>query len=190
MKLKTILIGIAILFVASAFVTANILIKENRNLKTEIQRTQNNNFQLMQEGLKYSSLLVKEREVTGKLRKERDEIAEKLKIKPKFIDKIVYVTTTETDTVIKEVPVTVVSKDFWHVSDTGKCFTWDADIKLLNDILHVNRTGYANTDSVSMTYYRKRLNKFLWFSVGKRVNYVQVDSKCGDSKVQEFTFQR
>lgn len=188
MKLKTILIGAVILFVISAVVTANILLKQNKKLKAENERVQNNNFQLMQEKLEYSNLLIKEKEVTGDLRLKVDKLAKDLRVKPKFINKIVYVTVTDIDTILKEVPVFVVSKDFWHITDTGKCFTYDADIKLLNDLISVKRTGFIYTDSTTTVYYRKRPNKFLWFPVGKRVNYVQVSSKCGQGKVSEFNF--
>ena len=187
-NIKLILIGIAIFFVAITFVTANILYKNNQKLKKENERLENNNYALFSDNNANYVLWLKEKELTNKLTKDRDSIAKALKVKPKQIEKIVYISTTEKDTVVKEVPVQVIGKNQWSVSDTGKCFIWSGNVTLSDTILNVKRTSFSYQNDLTDVYYKKRPHKFLFIKYGKWKYEVSLTSKCGEPVRKEINF--
>ena len=187
-NLKLIIIIIAILTVASAFVTANLLLKKNKELKSENARLQTNNFNLFNSNNKNLVLYLKEHEISSKLHAERDSLSKALKVKPKFINKIVYETITEKDTVVRNVYVFQTAYNSWNISDTGKCFTWSGTATLIKDSLHVQRSGFSYDNKITEVYYRKRPKSFLGIKYGKRQNFVQKDADCGTVSTKEFNF--
>lgn len=90
--------------------------------RTEIERLKDNQQQLIDDATHSFDLLIKEKELTGKLLRERDSLASALKIKPKqvikYIDRIV--TEKITDTV--EVESTILQNMTWHLADGDKCW--------------------------------------------------------------------
>lgn len=187
-KIKLYLIIAGIVIIASAFVTANILIKENRKLKAEVQRVQLNNLQLMSEGLQQTNLYLKEKEVTGRLKIERDSLAKSLKIKPKFIDRIVTQTISIHDTIIKEVPIQLIGTNHWIIADTGKCYIWKGEVFLEDNLLRVHKTGFDYSNKTKDIYWRKRPFNLWFIHLGKPIHYHQISSECGKVSVKTFDF--
>jgi hypothetical protein len=153
----------------------------------DIERLKSNVFQLMAEKRTETTLYLKQKEVSGKLSKERDSLAKALKIRPKEIQKIVYIDNTIIDTVKIPVPVQL-KQDFWTLSDKSKCILWEAEVYLEDRDLKVWRTNLEYSNRITETFYRKRPSKFLFFRYGKYVNYQQVDAECGGVQIKEFNF--
>jgi len=187
-NIKLYAIAVVVLFLISAVVTANVLLKRNKELKLENKRLISNNFYLFGSNHKNLTLYLKEKELTYKLRNEKDSIAKALKVKPKYIDKIIYQTITEKDTVVREVPVYVLEKNKWAISDTGKCFTWAGIVSLSDNFLSVKRTNFSYQNKTTSVYYRKRTKQIFFIKYGKRTNFVQRTSECGESFTEEFNF--
>ena len=179
-------------FVAVIIVT---LLVENRiqsgkidRQKVEIGRLNDNNLQLMADNRQQTTMYLKEKEVTGRIKVERDSLAKSLKIAPKQITKIVEVKTVVHDTIRKEVPVQAIGKDSWKISDKGECWSWSGVASLKNDSLHVQRQNFEYDNTTTPVYYRVRPHKFLFIKYGKWVNKVSVTSKCGSPSITEFNF--
>src|SRR5512135_447495 len=96
-KFKLILIGFSVVLLFGLVATVNIQIKLLKKRNADICRLTENYNQLMRDDLKTTTLFVKEKELTRKLKAERDSLAKALRIRPKDIEKIVYVTTTIRD---------------------------------------------------------------------------------------------
>ena len=184
-KLKLFAIIFVASFLAIAVVTVNIQINKIRAYKAEIERIQTNNMYLMSDNMKQSKLVLKQQEISGFLKFQVDSLAEALKVKPKFIDRIVYQTITEKDTVVKEVPVHVLKKDTWLIADTGKCFVWKGIATLTDTVLSVKRNDFAYQNKITFVAYRKRPGNCIF---KKRINFAEISSECGNVTTQEFQF--
>ena len=182
-------IYITVAVIVTALLVSN-MIQEGKiqRLKTENSRISNNNLQLMSDNRTQITLYLTEKEVTGKLKTERDSLANRLKIAPKQITKIVEVKTVVHDTIRKEVPVQAIGKDSWKISDKGECWSWSGVASLKNDSLHVQRQNFEYDNTTTPVYYRVRPHKFLFIKYGKWVNKVSVTSKCGRPEIHEFNF--
>jgi len=187
-KVKTGLIIFAVLFLAGAVVTVNIQTKKIKRLKSENTRLDNNNYQLMSDNRKQTNLVLKEKEVTGKLKKERDSLAKSLQIKPKQIEKIITIQNIVHDTVKISVPVEIVSKGVWNISDSDKCFQWHAKAVLKGDSLNINRTLFFYNNKTIEVFWQKRPFNFLFIHLGKPKNYQQISSECGEVIIKSFQF--
>ncbi len=188
-KVKAIIVGIIILFVFSLMLSVYFLTESNRKKDIEIARMAFNNFQLMQDNQDQTVLYLKQKEVSGQLKAERDSIAEALKIKPKTIEKIVYRTITEKDTLVQNVFVDY-RKTHWMIQDTGKCFVWQAMAFLSDTTLKVTRTEFTYQNKITETYYRKKPKKFLFIRYGKWENFVQITPECGQVTIKTFNFEK
>jgi len=172
-----------------------ILLAENRiqsnkiaKQKADIERIEANNFQLMSDNKQQTTLYLTQKEITGKLRLKTDSLAKALKIKPKQIEKIVEVTNTIHDTVIMPVPVTIIGKDKWKITDRGDCFKWSADAFKIGDSLKINRTSFEYNNKTTEVFYRERPFRFLFIKYGKWVYKEKIDAQCGNSTEIVFNF--
>jgi plasmid maintenance system antidote protein VapI len=190
MKIKTILIGVAILLVMIFFATVKIQANKIKKLKEERARLELNYLNAVQDAENNSLFLLKEKELTKRQKEVNDSLAKALKVKPKFIDKIVYETVTVTDTVSLLVPVQYMSKDFWLVTDTGKCFVWKAEARLTDDSLSVKRTDFTYHNLTTEVFYRRRPFNFWFIHLGKAVNIQQKSMECGEYTTKTFEFVR
>jgi hypothetical protein len=159
-------------------------------LKVDNARIEANNLQLMSDARQQSTLYLKEKEVTGQLKRDRDSLAKALKIKPKQIEKIVTVTNTIIDTVKISVPVTIEGVDKWKIRDKGDCFKWQGNAFKQGDSLRVERTAFEYSNKTTETFYRERPHKFLFLRFGKWVYKEKIDSQCGSSTEKVFNFIR
>lgn len=179
-KLKAIAIFIiAIIFVAMG-VSIQILSKNLKQERADKERLWSNNMELSSANWQYQKLVYTRDEFIKIQDAKLKQALDSLKIKPKSIEKIVYRTITEKDTVVKEVPVYLLTKDKWFVSDTGKCFTWSGVVTVLSDdSINVKRTGFYYQNETTDYFYQERKHKFLGIRFGKKqVKQVTVP-KCG-----------
>lgn len=189
MKIKTILIGSAIVFVIILFATISIQIEKIKKQKAEIIRLGENNYQLLADRNNNMTLYLKEKEVTGRLKHERDSMAEALKIKPKTINRIVYIDNYIHDTVKISVPVERLGKNEWMLRDSTKCLKYASKLILKGDSLTAQRQLFEYTNRTTEIYYRKA--RHIWFiRIGKWTNFVQIDSDCGTIQKKTFDFIR
>lgn len=187
MKLKTVII--AIILASILFGAFKAMADKIKKQKAEITRIEANNIQLLQENIQYANYILRDNEVIGKLRHEKDSIAEALRIKPKQIEKIKYETITVHDSIDRPVPVYIAGKNFWQISDTiNKCTVYKADIFLTDDSLTVKRTDFFNQNKVTNVHFRQRPHRFLFIRWGKWVNLQQTSSECGEIKTVQFEF--
>lgn len=189
-RLKIIIIGAIALILLAVGLTIQIQHKAIVRLKTEQLRLAGNNNQLLAENLQIMTLRIKEKEVTGKLRIERDSLAASLKIKPKQIEKIITIDNSTHDTVRIEIPVTVLSKNHWSIADTGKCYIWQGEVFYINDSLNVYKTAFIYINKTTQTFYKKRPHKLLFIRYGKWQYLQKINAKCGEVTYKAFVFER
>jgi hypothetical protein len=190
MKLKIILIIAAVLFVVYAIVGYNIRGRTIKYQESEIARLELNNYQLMSDARQQTNLYFREKEVTGKLKRERDSLAGVLKIKPKQITKIIYIDNKIIDTVRLMVPVERLSKTEWMLRDSTKCLLYVAKLILEGDSLKSERQLFESDNRITQLFWRERSKKFLFIHFGKWKNYQKIEDNCGDPKIQTFSFIR
>ena len=180
-KVKQYLIIAGVLIVLSLAVTNYFNHKKYLSEKADRIRLENNQAQLLAEKLAQITLNLKQKEFISSLSSENDSLLKALKIKPKTVVKFVERKTVIRDTVVKEVPVTVTGKDYWHISDKGKCWKWEADAYLWNDSLKIDRTLFDYHNLTTDVFFKKRVFK-LWFIElysGKKI-IQKTSSECGD----------
>lgn len=187
-NLKFYLVASGILFVVGLGVTVTVQQKLIAKHKKEIGRLSDNNNNLMQEGSIAISLLLKEKEVTGRLKRERDSIAHSFNTRPKNIIKLTY-TTIKLSLGNQSLIVKPKSKNNWTITDTTNCYVWKGAAILKGDSLQVERLFFRYDAQINSTYYKKRPHKFLGIPVGRFVFTEITSSKCGTSqtKIIEFT---
>lgn len=188
MKIKTIGILILAAFFVAAVVTANIQAKRIKALKSDNARLDNNNYQLMAENRTQTNLFLMQKEVMGKLKAERDSLSKALKIRPKQIEKIIYIDNSTHDTIKINVPVVISGLDKWKITDGNECFKWAANALKQGDSLKVERTLFEYDNRITQTFYRERPHKFLFIKYGKWINKQRIEATCGDTKIQTFNF--
>lgn len=156
----------------------------------EILRLQKNQEQLIAENQHQTNLILTQKEVTGKVKRERDSLAKALKIRPKQIIK--YVDRIVKDTHIDTVSVMVTPYDgvSWKLTDADECMIWEGDAKLDGLNLGVERTKFEYTNKIVETYYwtQKRL---LWLiPLEKKQYYQDVKQTCGESYINSVEIKR
>ena len=189
-KLKTYLIIGAVLFLIAAVITVNIQSKIIKKRNSEIVRLESNNYQLMSDARQQTNLYFREKEITGKLKRERDSLAGVLKIKPKQITKIIYIDNKIIDTVRLMVPVERLSKTEWMLRDSTKCLLYVAKLILEGDSLKSERQLFESDNRITQLFWRERSKKFLFIHFGKWKNYQKIENNCGDPKIQTFYFSK
>lgn len=187
-KIKWYLIGALILFFFILVTTVKIQHNKIIRIRIENKRLSTNQDQLLAENLQIKNLNLKKDEVTGRLKRERDSLAAALKIKPKQIDKIIYIDNSTHDTVKVPVLVEIMAKGEWLLRDSSRCFKYASKLVLEGDSLIGERQLFEYNNRTIQTFYKKRPHK-CWFIQYGRWQYLQkIDSECGDVKFQSFTF--
>jgi len=185
---KYLIPGSIIVFFGMA-ITIDLLVSRNRKLLVEQERLEQNNKALLTESQnQVTTLNLKFNEVYFKLKTERDSIAKSLQIKPKQVEKIIYIDNSTHDTVKVPVPVQILSKKEWMIRDSTRCLRWQGKAILQGDSLSVERQLLEWNDRTTQVFYRVRPHKFLFIKYGKWVNYQKISSECSNVKVQNFVF--
>jgi hypothetical protein len=178
------------LFLIGAVVKINVQKKKIEKRDAEIDRITRNNYELMNDRDNQMELVLKEKEVSGKIKIERDSLAVLYAIKPKFITKIVTIDNSTHDTILVPVPAINTGLNTWDITDSGNCFKWAGNALKIGDSLKVERTLFEYNNKTTQTFYKKRPYKFLFIKYGKW-DYVQkIDSECGENKIQDITFTK
>lgn len=180
-KVKTYLTLAGVLIVLSLAVTNYLNTQRYLKEKAERIRQENNVAELLKKDKANIALNLTQSEYISSLSSENESLLKQLQIKPKTVVKFVEREVIVKDTVVKEVPVKVTGKDYWHISDSDKCWRWEADAYLWNDSLKIDRTLFDYRNKTSDVFYKKRVFK-LWFIEiysGKKI-IQQTSSECGE----------
>ena len=178
-KLKAITIfAVAIIFVAMG-VSIQILSKNLKQERADKKRLWHNNMELSSSNWQYQKLIYTRDEFIKVQDAKLKQALDSLKIKPKSVEKIVYRTITEKDTVVREIPVLQIANKQWQFVDTGACYIYKGVISYIDDSIHVKKTDFSYDNGTQQFFYGQRPHKFLFFKWGKReVNQITVP-KCG-----------
>ena len=181
MKTKLYLIaGIIILFVVIGFMFNRI-----EKLKAEKETQLSNVSQLLLEKAKHTSLILSYKQAQGITSLKIDSLSNALEIKPRTIEKTVEKIVTLHDTIEKEVPVYILGKDRWLISDQDNCWIWKGIAILNNDSLKISRTSFDYTNKTTDIYFWERTKKLWFLQYGKKKTYVKTSSDCGESFTRE-----
>jgi hypothetical protein len=184
LKYKAYFIGFVILCFVSLVVQNRLQRKSIDRQNERIGRLTSNIDQLLQENVNQTSLILTQKEVTGKVKRERDSLAKALQITPKQVVKYVDRVIIQRDTVVKEIPVIVTGDHKWSFIDNGDCYVYKADVFYTNDTIHVKKTGFSYTNKIVDVFYWKR--RFWIFS--KKKYFQETSQSCGSSSTKSVTF--
>lgn len=180
-KVKTYLILAGVLIILSLAVTNYLNTQRYLKEKAERIRQENNVAELLKKDKANIALNLTQSEYISSLSSENESLLKQLQIKPKTVVKFVEREVIIKDTVVKEVPVYKTAYNQWHISDSDKCWRWEADAYLWNDSLKIDRTLFDYRNKTSDVFYKKRVFK-LWFIEiysGKKI-IQQTSSECGE----------
>ena len=156
--------------------------KRYNEMKSNADRLFQNNLQLTSNNRELQSLNYTKAEFLKIANDSIKVLLKKMSVPIKVVTKIVEKTVTVNDTVIKEVPVYLVAKNEWKISDRDKCWTWQGIAKLTDDSLSVKRTAFTYQNKTTDVYHRKMKGKFLFFRIYSRKEIeMNSVSECGDS---------
>jgi hypothetical protein len=184
------LLGAVILFLIAAVVTVNLQAKKIKRIEADNFRLEGNQFALMSDARQQTNLYLNEKEVTGRMKKERDSLAKSLNIKPRQLQKIIYIDNSTHDTVKVPVPVTITGKNEWLLQDSGQCFKYASKLILKGDSLKGERQLFEYNNQTTQVFYKQRPHKFLFFRFGKWVYKSKIESECGETIIKTFNFTK
>jgi len=157
--------------------------------RTEIERLKDNQVQLLAARAQDQTLILTQRELTGKVLAERDSLAKALQIRPKevirYVDRVIIETIRDT----VEVESTFLQNMTWHLTDGDKCWRWEADAKLNDLDLDVNRTLFDYRNKSTEVYWWQR-RRFLGLRIGRKDYYQRVLPECGDISTRSIEIRK
>ena len=187
MKIKTVIIALVVIFITGLLFKVRIQSGRIDRLETDNTRMDSNIRNLLYENIQITNLVLSQREVTGKVKRERDSLALIVKVKPKQITKIVTITNTVHDTIPVPVPSIITGVDKWFITDSGNCWKWAANAFKQGDSLKVERTLFEYNNKTTQTFYKKAPH--IWFiRIGKWRYLQRISSNCGEPKLQSIEF--
>lgn len=154
--------------------------KQIERRDAEINRLVRNQHELMAASEQQTTLILKQKELSGKYLSERDSLAKLLKIRPKevmkYIDRVIVEKVTDT----VEVESSIINDMQWKLYDGGQCWAWKADAELNDLDLIVNRTNFLYKNKIVDVFWWERQGKFLWWKVGRKQYFHKVIPECGE----------
>jgi len=187
-NLKLILIIVAILMVASAFVTANVLLKKNKVLKAEILRVQTNNFQLMSENRDNVNLTLSFKEFKQSMSTKIDSILKVAEINSKAVKTVTTINNYYIDssrTIIRPEPVISKNDTTYPFIDTKDCFSISGFMQVINDRPELTIQERKFNNEINVIVHNKRPHKFWFIRYGKREMKIDGVSDCGEVKIKQ-----
>ena len=183
-KIKLYLIIGAVIIVASAFVTANILIAQNKKLKAEIERVQGNNLQLMAENRDNVNLQLSFKEFKQSVSTKIDSLIRVSKIALKEVKEVTITNNYYIDSsrvIIRPIPVISNNDTIYPFIDTKDCFTIAGIMKIVNDRpeLTIQKREFKN--EITVIGYQKRPHHFWFIRWGKKETFITSSSDCGET---------
>ena len=182
MKLKTFLIGAAVVILIA--LSAAIKIEHAAKLKERAEkvRWQNNYAEQAAYNKRNTDIVLKQDEFINQLSDSLKNVLDELKIRPTTITRIIEKTNILRDTTPKEIPVSPLRKDEWKILDQEKCWMWEGIARIVGDSLAVRRVGFNYENTTIDIYHRKLKWKFLFIKVYSRTEIEQTStSECGSS---------
>jgi len=178
-KLSRFIIGGLVIFLILVAWQGYSSYKSLVKARQEIERLKDNQQQLIDDATHSFDLLIKEKELTGKLLRERDSLSTALKIRPKEVIKWVDRIVTEKITDTVEVESTILQNMTWHLADGDKCWRWEGEAELNDLDLDVKRTLFEYRNKSTEVYWWQR-RKFLGLRIGRKDYYQKVLPECGE----------
>jgi len=189
-KFKFYLYGLVILILVAGFFTIKYLVKENQKYRSDNYRLESNQFQILSDATQQTELYLKQKEVTGRIKKERDSLALIVKVKPKFIEKIITIDNSTHDTIPVSVPVNNIDKNVWMLRDSSKCWKYASKLILEGSEIKGERQLFEYNNKTVQTFYKVRPHKILFIRFGKWVYKQKIDSECGEVSIQTINFTK
>jgi hypothetical protein len=183
------LLGAVILFLIAAVVTVNLQAKKIKRIEADNFRLEGNQFALMSDARQQTNLYLNEKEVTGRMKKERDSLAKSLNIKPRQLQKIIYIDNSTHDTIKVPVLTTFVSKN-WAIKDSTRCLKLRYNAKLEGDSLKTTRELLEYDNQITQTFYKQRPHKLFFIKFGRWKYLQKISSDCGDTEIKTITFTK
>jgi hypothetical protein len=187
-NIKTYLILAAVLFVSGLMATIKIQYNSNVKLKNENTRIEGNQFALLSDDQTQVNLVLKQKEINGKLKFTVDSLAKELKIKVKQIEKVVTIENTIHDTLNVPVPVYITSKNEWLLRDSSACFKYASKLILKGDSIEAIRQYFEYDNKTIEIFYKIRPHKFLFIKYGKWQYKEKISATCGIVQEKEIQF--
>jgi len=187
-KLKLILIGLAILIVASAFVTANVLLKRNKVLKAENARLQTNNFNLLSSNRKNINLELTLKEFKQSMSTKIDSILKVAEINSKRVKTVTTINNyyiDSTKTIIRPDPVISKNDTTYPFIDIKECFSISGFMKVVNNRPELTIQERKFDNEINVIVHNKRPHKYWFIRYGKREMKVDGVSDCGEVKIKQ-----
>jgi hypothetical protein len=154
--------------------------KQIERRDAEIDRLVRNQHELMAASEQQTTLILKQKELSGKYLSERDSLAKLLKIRPKevvkYVDRVIVEKVTDT----VEVESSIINDIKWKLYDGGQCWKWEADAELNDLDLIVNRTDFEYKNKIVDVFWWERHKRFFWWRIGKKQYYHKVIPECGE----------
>jgi hypothetical protein len=189
-RVKLILIASVFLLILILGTVVGLQNNAIKRHKAEVQRLSTNEKQLLADNLQIMTLNLKEKEVSGKLKRERDSLATSLKIKPKQIEKIIYIDNSTHDTVPVPVYISPLKKDHWILRDSSACWKYVSRLTLKGDSLTGVRELFDYHNVTTQTFYKLRPHKFLFIKWGKWMYFQKIDAACDSVRYRAFVFEK
>ena len=182
MKLRTILIGSAVVIFLGLVITTNILWKKYQTEKADRIRLEDNVAQLLAENKQNVSLLLTKDEFISSISIKLKRALDSLKIAPKRVLKIEEKIVVIRDTVNKLIITNKLMDKSWQILDREKCWMWEGRARIENDSLVVRRVGFDYQNKTTDIFSKKLKFKFLFIKFYSRKEFVQNSiSECGSS---------
>jgi hypothetical protein len=189
-KLKYIAIGILVLLLGAAAVTANVYIKKYKAEKTDNLRLKENQSQILQENADYKKVTLTDKEFKQTITRKVDSLLAANKIKPKRVTGVIERFYYYRDTSYKYItPDPVIlpdgTKDYPFI-DTSHCFTIGGSLKVLTNLqpaVIINQREYRNV-STDIAYI-ERPYRFLFIKYGPWKARLKSVNTCGSETVKE-----
>lgn len=199
MKTKIYIYGVIALLIISLAAWGSYTHKQLQEARAENDRYKYNQQQLLDQVNEYKRITVRKNELIQSLTREQDSLITALRIKPKYIDRIVErVHFTEDTTRIKKLLATgdslrkVIVQNLarqYPFVDQSDCFLFEGAVTIDQGLnLEVTRREYLNrTTEIA---YIERSKRFLFIRYGPWRGKLYVQNECGEDQIKELTVIR
>ena len=187
-NLKLILIGLAIMIVASAFVSSGLLLKQNKKLKSQNTRLQNNNFNLLSSKIKNINLELTLKEFKASMSGKIDSVLKVAEINSKQVKTVTTINNYYIDssrTIIRPEPVISKTDTTYPFIDIKDCFSISGFMQVVNDRPELTIQERKFDNEINVIVHNKRPHKFWFIRYGKREMKIDGVSDCGDVKIKQ-----
>jgi hypothetical protein len=188
MRLKTILIIAGAVLVVGLAIWFNALITQNKILKADKLRLENNQDQLLQENAKVTQLDLSLKEFRSSMSRKIDSILKVTEIASKQVKTVTEIHNYYTDSsrVIIQ-PASVISKTdtTYPFIDTKGCIGIEGVLMSKKNVPSLILTKKTYSGDIALIGYWQRPKKFWFIKYGKKENTIQAFPECGNVIVKK-----